>query len=83
MQKEQECEELKKFYEEWNPQMPIITNTIGNFQLQVKAWREQADRYKQALEKIESFCKDDLRSLDIEDFQYMILIIINEVKNEQ
>ena len=51
--KKQECEELKKQLEEYQDQEPTIVNTIGNLQLQVKAWIEQSQKYKQALDEIE------------------------------
>lgn len=82
-EKEQECEELKKFYEEWNSQIPTITNTIGNLQLQTKAWTETASCYKQALEKIDNIVTSAGFGLDdkaILSLVKPILKIINEVK---
>lgn len=49
---EEENEELKKQLEEYQQQEPTIVNTIGNLQLQVKAWIEQSQKYKQALDEI-------------------------------
>lgn len=53
---EEENEELKKQLEKYQDQELTIVNTIGNLQLQVKAWIEQSQKYKQALEDIEKYC---------------------------
>lgn len=62
----EENEELKKqldkykqALEECQDQEPTIVNTIGNLQLQVKAWIEQSQKYKQALDEIASLCKNE------------------------
>lgn len=53
---EEENEELKKQLEKYQDQELTIVNTIGNLQLQVKAWIEQSQKYKQALEDIKKYC---------------------------
>ena len=81
--KEQECEELKKNLEEYEEQEPFIVNTIGNLQLQVKAWVEQANTYKQTLDEIkyacESECIEGITGYVIDTS--IILDIINKAKD--
>lgn len=80
----EEIGELKKQIEEYQDQEPTIVNTIGNLQLQVKAWIEQSAKYKQALIEIEKFAKENVELLEgyhLEQANCLtILNIINEVK---
>lgn len=74
---EEENEELKKQLEEYQQQEPTIVNTIGNLQLQVKAWIEQSQKYKQALDEIADTVANN-SVINKED----ILNMIDEVKRQ-
>lgn len=81
---EEENEELKKQLKEYQEQEPTVINTIGNLQLQVKAWIEQSAKYKQALIEIEKFAKENVELLEgyhLEQANCLtILEIINQAK---
>lgn len=89
---QEENEELKKqldkykqAFEECQDQEPTIVNTIGNLQLQVKAWIEQSQKHKQTLDEIEEFCKQNHYCLESEYrwFSDEIQDIINKTKEER
>lgn len=87
--KEQENEELKKQLEEYQDQEPTIVNTIGNLQLQVKAWIEQSAKYKQALDEIKNYQQRNCETCVFANTQkcnincqvFVILDIINKAKD--
>lgn len=91
----EENEELKKqldkykqALEECQDQEPTIVNTIGNLQLQVKAWIEQSAKYKQALDEIKNYQQRNCETCVFANAQkcnincqvFVILDIINKAK---
>lgn len=94
----EENEELKKqldkykqALEECQDQEPTIVNTIGNLQLQVKAWIEQSQKYKQALDEIKNYQQRNCETCVFANAQkcnincqvFVILDIINKAKEER
>ncbi len=85
---QEENEELKKQLEEYQDQEPTIVNTIGNLQLQVKAWIEQPAKYKQALDEIKNYQQRNCETCVFANAQkcnincqvFVILEIINQAK---
>lgn len=85
---EEENEELKKQLKEYQEQEPTVINTISNLQLQVKAWIEQSQKYKQALDEIEKYeqrnCEvcvfANTQKCNINCQAFVILDIINKSK---
>lgn len=87
----EENEELKKQLEEYQYQEPTIVNTIGNLQLQVKAWIEQSAKYKQALDEIKNYQQRNCETCVFANAQkcnincqvFVILDIINKAKDNK
>lgn len=79
-----ENEGLKEFYNEWNPQIPTIVNTIGNANLTIKAWVEESNRLKQTITEIKEIAETFLTHCMGSRCDAMddILQKINEVAHE-
>lgn len=85
---QEENDELKKQLEEYQDQELTIVNTIGNLQLQVKAWIEQSAKYKQALDEIKNYQQRNCETCVFANAQkcnincqvFVILDIINKAK---
>lgn len=85
--KEQECEELKSCLE-CNPNAKVIKTNIELARIDVEVSLELANKYKQALDKIEKVLWHYHNNLYTpknpvaDEIEKRILDIINEVKNE-
>ena len=79
---EKQLENEKQALKEYQDQEPTIVNTIGNLQLQVKAWIEQSQKYKQALDEIEEFIEVANGEYRISEMEWnSIQDIINKAKD--